>query len=519
MKRSLALPLAAVAATLAGCPEQRPAPKVEARPPQAVVTVGDAGLPDVLTLPRPPGAQWFGIYLAGKKAGWSRSELTRELRDGKDVLVSKEAMFLKVKAEGNPVERGQEEERIFEARPGGRLLSFTTRLTGDGGERTLRGACVRDRCTVRVEVPGRAVEERVLEVGETAEQADPARLAAARRGVVRGRVLETLRLRVKEQEDLFTGREKLIRPGVEQEVSVVAEQEVGDSQPLEYRIADDGRILEVRQGQAFVVQPEPESRARSLEDMDLPVVGRVDVPRPLPSTVPATIVYDLAGLPRGFWRDSERQRFEPAGGELARVTVTARPPAAAVPARDTPLARAGKGADARDLAPTGSVDADNPEIVALARRIAGDAPGAYAAAVRLNDHVYQLLTTTLGTSHDRASDVLRARTGDCTEHALLTVALARALGIPAREVYGLVYSRMGGVHGLYWHDWVEIRSGGEWIALDPTFGQPVADATHIAFSGSDRSDTVGLIAALKVVGVEVRDEGAVRPAGTKKRGR
>jgi transglutaminase-like putative cysteine protease len=99
---------------------------------------------------------------------------------------------------------------------------------------------------------------------------------------------------------------------------------------------------------------------------------------------------------------------------------------------------------------------------------------------------------------------------------MLTVALARALRIPAREVYGLVYSGMGGVDGLYWHDWVEIRSGGEWIALDPTFGQPVADATHIALSGGDRSEVLGLIAALKVAGVEVRDLTPVRPAGAKK---
>jgi transglutaminase-like putative cysteine protease len=519
MKRSSLAALVALAA-LTGCPEERPASRGEARPPQAVIAAGSTA-PDVLTLRRPAGPEWFGVYLAGKKAGWSRTELTRELRDGKDVLVAHEVMYLKVKAEGRPVERMQEEEKIFEARPGGRLLSFTAIFKGDGGDRTLRGTCARERCTIRTETADRPPEERTLEINETAEQVDPARLAAARRGPVRGKVIESLRVRVRDMEDLYVGREKMVRPGVEQEVSVVDEQEVGDRIPVQYRIADDGRVLEIRQGEAVVILPESEARAKSLEDVDLPVVGRVALPRPLPADVPATITYELAGLPRPFWRDSERQRFEPGPGEVARLTVTARPPAAADPARDTPLAQAARGADKVDLEPTGAVNADAPEIVALARQVAGDAPGAYAAARKLNAHVHELLRTTLGQSHDRATDVLRAGTGDCTEHAMLTVALARALRIPAREVYGLVYSRMGGVDGLYWHDWVEIRSGGEWIAIDPTFGQPVADATHIALSGGDRSELGGLLTALKVVNVEVHPPGAtprppVRPAGAKK---
>ena len=123
----------------------------------------------------------------------------------------------------------------------------------------------------------------------------------------------------------------------------------------------------------------------------------------------------------------------------------------------------------------------------------------------------------LGASHDRASDVLRAGTGDCTEHAVLAVAMLRALGVPAHEVYGLVYARMGGTDGLYWHAWVEVRSAGEWIAIDPTFGQAVADATHLAFSGSERSDVVGLIAGLVVTDVVVRDPGPARPPGAKRR--
>jgi transglutaminase-like putative cysteine protease len=101
--------------------------------------------------------------------------------------------------------------------------------------------------------------------------------------------------------------------------------------------------------------------------------------------------------------------------------------------------------------------------------------------------------------------VLAAGRGDCTEHTVLLVALARALGIPARPVHGLVYARYeDGQDALYWHAWAEVRSAGEWIAIDPTFGQPVADATHVALGVGTQVDTVGLLGALKVLGVEVK---------------
>ena len=59
-------------------------------------------------------------------------------------------------------------------------------------------------------------------------------------------------------------------------------------------------------------------------------------------------------------------------------------------------------------------------------------------------------------------------------------ALARAVGIPARRVDGLVYMEAAdAVPAFYWHEWVEVYVG-EWIEVDPTFNQEVADATHIA---------------------------------------
>jgi hypothetical protein len=55
--------------------------------------------------------------------------------------------------------------------------------------------------------------------------------------------------------------------------------------------------------------------------------------------------------------------------------------------------------------------------------------------------------------YDSALDVYRTRAGDCTEHSLLTIALLRAAGIPARPAIGLAYGAPEGA--FVGHMWVE----------------------------------------------------------------
>jgi transglutaminase-like putative cysteine protease len=501
--RRLALALALLL-PLTACPEQRPPPARQRPPPQGALA---AGALDVLTVPRPAEPEWFGLYLVGKKAGWSRAELRREIRDGRDVLVGRGETLIRATVGGREVERRHEEERVYEARPGGRLLSFRAVFGGDGGDRTISGTCnTRERCTAVVETQGGGREERTLDgVTETADLADGVRLAAARRTTVRGRQIEFMKLRVREQQDAFVRRERVAGAGVQEEVAVVEEIEIGDRMPVVYRVADDGRVVEIRYGDAIVSRPEAEERAKTLDTVDLFALGRVALPRPLPRTVPAAITYRVEGLPPAFDAASPRQKVVREGA-AALVTVTAKVPAANDPGKDTPLAKARDGARPEDLAATAEIDADAPAILRLARDTAGTAPGAYAASKLLAAKVYQSLEKAYGASHDRASEVLSAGKGDCTEHAVLMVALARALGIPARQVSGLVYARYGdGQDALYWHAWAQIRSGGEWIDVDPIFDQPVADATHVALGTGSQVDVVGLLGSLKVTSVEVKE--------------
>jgi transglutaminase-like putative cysteine protease len=73
-----------------------------------------------------------------------------------------------------------------------------------------------------------------------------------------------------------------------------------------------------------------------------------------------------------------------------------------------------------------------------------------------------------------ASSVLRTRKADVDGHTLLFVAMARAAGIPARPVSGLLL-----VDGrFYFHSWAEIFVN-RWIPADPTWNQFPADAGRL----------------------------------------
>jgi hypothetical protein len=459
---------------------------------------------NVLDVKRPPGAEWFGLYLMGRKAGWLRTEIARETRDGRAVIVARQETVVEAKVGPRTVRRTQTDERVYEARPRGALLSFRSARKGDGGDRTVTVTCGADACRAVLEAEDGRQSRDLPRVPETAEQADAARVAAARCGEVTGVQLDPEGLRSRKMRDRLVERTVLGGAGVTVTVSVVEEMEDGDRLAARVFVADDGRMVEFRFGDALVAKAEPEEIARRIDLVDLFNLSRVALPGSLPRTVPMEIAYTLKGLPPAFRVSDARQRTTPTGDGATVLTVTARRPAADDPARDAPR-RPPDPSGGEDLAATPEVDWEHPDVRNLAERIVGTTRGSWAASRKLVKGVHDRLEKVYGQSRDRASEVLRAAKGDCTEHALLFLALARASGIPARGVHGLVYANYGeSGPGLYWHAWAEVKVGDEWIPVDPTFDQDVADATHIALGRGTRVDAVGLLGALSVAKAEPR---------------
>ena len=146
---------------------------------------------------------------------------------------------------------------------------------------------------------------------------------------------------------------------------------------------------------------------------------------------------------------------------------------------------------ARYLEPSVSVQSHDPSIRRLSAEI-------IAGADPVEERIASLLRW-MNTNIEKAPldvfsalDVLERRRAECQGHAYLYAALARASGIPTRVVNGLVYSQE--LEGFLYHSWAESLGSAGWIAVDPTFGQVNADATHIRLlEGEQLADLMPLL--------------------------
>jgi transglutaminase-like putative cysteine protease len=171
---------------------------------------------------------------------------------------------------------------------------------------------------------------------------------------------------------------------------------------------------------------------------------------------------------------------------------------------DARALRAGRGDPEapRYLAAERFIESDAPEILVEANLAVRGVTGTRDRAERLTRYVNSTLQKKPTVGLPSALEVLRTKIGDGNEHLVLYVAMARALGIPARIAAGLV-----SVHGaFYYQAWAEVYLAegddrGLWLPVDPALNEFPADATHVrlARGGLEKRSTIlPLIGKLKI---------------------
>ncbi len=131
------------------------------------------------------------------------------------------------------------------------------------------------------------------------------------------------------------------------------------------------------------------------------------------------------------------------------------------------------------LAADAFVQSDHPRMQEQSRAIVDGLSDPKARALAIHDWVFEEIAKEPALGIPSALEILEHRRGDCNEHTVLYAALARAAGLPTRIAIGVVWSEDLG--GFYYHAWPEVwfEDRGGWSWIDPTLGQPSADATHI----------------------------------------
>jgi transglutaminase-like putative cysteine protease len=131
------------------------------------------------------------------------------------------------------------------------------------------------------------------------------------------------------------------------------------------------------------------------------------------------------------------------------------------------------------LEATDFIESEDPVLVEKARELTDGAGDSWEAAVRLSEWVSENINYAIpgGGTARKTYDI---KAGECGAHSMLLAAFCRAVGIPARVVWGCMYTpNAGGSFGQ--HGWNEIYMGGAgWVPVDATATETdYVDSGHI----------------------------------------
>lgn len=257
-----------------------------------------------------------------------------------------------------------------------------------------------------------------------------------------------------------------------------------DARPV-FELALNGVLISALETEAeakrYLVQASLNKQDAMLNFSLVPVTARLPDAR-------ATRLLDLelTGLtPQQLPAPDARQQCAPQGKALRCRVIRIAPPAG------VPLSAGDMAATETYRRSSLTVPAGHPRIQAQARDIAGGEREPLAVIARLLDWLRANIRQE-PVDNFSALDVLSGGRAECQGHSYLYTAFARALGIPTRVVNGMVYSPQHG--GFLYHTWTESAVNGQWIAVDPTFGQIGVDATHIKLvEGESAGDLLPLV--------------------------
>jgi hypothetical protein len=452
----------------------------------------------------------YGTYITGKKVGWQTEDWKLGKHDGKDVLVYTVESYTCTLSDGEKSVREEKTVTLYELEGDGPILNAELRRKEDGkvilrkavrqgkklrittkqGARTLTRDVDLPRDTLSNE---RKLEEWLAGTRKAGETFVKYSVAWEEKDI--------------DEKETYTFKEKkeILWGGVKMKVCVVEAETNGARMQAE--VTEDGRVVTGEMGGLLTLRLEKESIAKKLDAaVDLITAASLYVETDLgQARAVDELTLELKGLGDFKIPTSHRQVLEP-GKSSALLKLR----------RDFRIDKAEpltKEQRERYTRPTPRIQCDHEAIRNQAKKIVGDEKDALKAARKLEAWVFRTLRKSYSDNADTALEVLDHKAGDCTEHSLLFVSLARALGIPAREVGGVAYVRMS--KPLFgWHAWGEVHDGHQWVSVDPTWNEVYVDATHVKLSEGSRDlawfNVAGKI-KLKVVKFESRAKPTEKP--------
>ena len=447
---------------------------------------------------------FYGAYMTGAKIGWYTEKGEIKMRGGKEVICLQSATHTEARSFGKEVKSVETDESWFEVEPPHRFLG--------GRVKTEAGDLLR---VMEVEKVKGGYKATITEAGKTTTRdwkLEDFQLADVTSPTVwirnKPKVGDQIRTRSISIEDLEITTDVLTITEIPKEGDKGGTYTIGLNNSKHGDVGTisakpDGTVSEFSiGGGAFLIKLEDEKSARRIEELDLDLFADniVKIEEKLgPTKKIESLVLKITGpsahkVPSG---PNQSAKYDEKSETL--TLSIGREHGIDSPAEGKELEEA--------LEDTVAYPANDPDVIKLAKRAVKKAGSDKTEQVaELVKFVDRFIKDEMTADPLTVADIMEKKSGDCTEHALLFVTLARALGIPAREVSGIYYAdELGGFGG---HAWAEVALDGKWVPVDPAWSQPWTDAAHIRMYTHGLSDysqqVVQLSGKLKIEIVSIK---------------
>jgi hypothetical protein len=453
-------------------------------------------------------ADHYGLYLLGKKIGWAKFGLSRQEDAGGARYASSLEMELKLFAAGARTETKIAEIEEFDGRPPFAFRGGFSRESDGKSVKEVRVTKADNGFEVTIDESGEKTSKRMAAMDYTLADYEAAGLWIRTRPKVGDQIVvrsfDFDEMRIDPEIYTFKQTKNTVANGVkviyhELELKLPKEGLTG-----RLRVDDGGdRLYSMTFGGLFELRMEPEAVAKKTEfSSDLFELGKVKIDKKLGDESTITgLVLETVGKRELQLKSGPRQAVSRnASGAYTLKLGKAHGQPSKATAQEI----------ADGLAETSEYPVNHAKIQALAKTAVGDAKTPEEKLRRLVGFVSQFITPNYSAEPLTIMDLLKNRQGDCKHYARLLTVLARAVGIPTRDVTGLVYAGDDEqAFGL--HAWNEVVLDGHWTPVDASCGQTEIDATHINFGTVVDDQMANLYAAFGKLAfrvVEVKREAA-----------
>jgi hypothetical protein len=372
--------------------------------------------------------QAYGLYFRDNKVGWTVAESKLGKHAGKEVALDVSDTHLVLGPQ-----RGKDGIRIhartvYSLEGDGEILFSEERTTEGDREEVLTAVREGKNLTITAR-RGKTTSKRTVPAPKENLRNAMQLIRWLKGGPKKGNTFVSWSLELDEKEvdakEVYTFQEKrsLLWGGVSTEVFAVTTESEGLR--MEALVLPDGTPLKGLIGGALEMRAEKEAQARKLDGkaIDFLSASSIEVDKELGNPARVTALrLEVAGLGDHALPASHRQRILREGGKVILALKRDH--------RTTRASPLGEEERKKMLEATPTLEVGDKKIQALAHRIVGDEEDPIEAARRIGTWVYRNLRKTYSANASTALEILENRAGDCTEHTLLFVALARAAGIP-----------------------------------------------------------------------------------------